>query len=113
MDLLHGGGRPPATLPSMSVYVVTYRYAADESRLARVRPARYTFFDRLTADGALLASGQLLDGPLGDGMLVLEAADRASAERLLDDDPFVHGGLVAERIIAPWRPTAGAWVAAS
>jgi len=78
--------------------------------LARLRPERYAFFQRLDADGVLLASGQVLDGDLGDGILVLRASSVADAEALLDGDPLVTAGLVTQRRIAQWHPTIGAWV---
>ncbi|MEV8158455.1 YciI family protein [Kocuria salsicia] len=95
----------------MTTFVVTYTYDASPQAMAALRPQRYEFFARLDEQGVLLASGQLLDGPLGDGMLVLTAPDEAAARRMLAEDPFVREGLVARLELAAWRPTVGAWVA--
>lgn len=93
----------------MATFVVTYRYVPEPERLNDLRPSRYIYFQNLDREGVLCASGQL-DGELGEGMLVLDAADRAAAESLLDDDPFVRAGVVTERQIARWNPTVGTWV---
>lgn len=94
----------------MSVFVVTYRYHPQPGRLAELRPQRLQFFRDLEAGGSLLASGQLVDDALAEGLLVVEAADRDRAIALLDPDPFVRAGLVAQRVISAWRPTAGVWL---
>lgn len=96
----------------MADFVVTYRYVAAPEKLAQLRAERFAYFERLEGEGHLLASGQLLDGELADGLLVLRAPDASVARQLLDRDPFAQAGLVAERTLAAWRPTAGAWVRA-
>lgn len=94
----------------MATFVVTYTYTSDRGRQASVRPRRYAFFQRIEQQRALLASGQLLDGDLGEGLLVLRAADAAAVATMLDEDPFVQEGLVDQRRIVGWNPTTGAWV---
>lgn len=94
----------------MAHFVVTYRYGASAAALAAARPARYRYFAGLEASGALLASGQLTGGDLGEGMLVLKADDEAAARALLADDPFMLHGYVSRLEIAPWNPTTGRWV---
>ena len=51
----------------------------------------------LRARGVSISSGYLIDGegkPGGGGLLLLEAADHASAEALIRQDPVVQSGLV-------------------
>lgn len=93
----------------MPLLAVTYRYTDEPGRLGQHRPARLDWFRRLDAEGTLLASGQLVDGDLADGLLVLDAPDAATAEALLDEDPFVIEGLVTDRRVARWHATVGAW----
>lgn len=94
----------------MALFVATYRYDADPSVLAQLRPERYEYFAGLEADGHLLASGQLVTGELGDGLLVIEAASEDAARGLLDLDPFMRDGYVARLEVAAWNPTTGSWV---
>lgn len=94
----------------MTVFTVVYTYLPQPEVLARLRPERYTFFQELEARGVLLASGQLMEPALGDGMLILRAADVEAATTLLEGDPYLREGLVANRLIAAWNPTMGTWV---
>ncbi|MDO4919142.1 YciI family protein [Kocuria sp.] len=94
----------------MTVYVATFSYAASSQAMSSLRPARYAYFQGLEEEGTLLASGQLLDGPFGDGMLVLEAPDEAAARRILAEDPFAREGLVGRLDLAAWHPSTGAWL---
>lgn len=95
----------------MTVFAVTYSYESQPAELARLRPDRHAFFDRLQSEGSLLASGQLIDSNLGHGMLVVAAPSAEHAAALLDADPYVRAGLVSRRSISEWNPTSGAWVA--
>ena len=59
--------------------------------------AHRAWVERLRAEGVRISSGYLVDGegkPGGGGLLVLEAADHASAEALILQDPVVISGLV-------------------
>ena len=94
----------------MTIYAVRFSYLDKPDRLDAERPPRLAWFQRLEADGCLLASGQLLGTAAMSGMLVLEADDRVAAERILDADPYAVVGLVAERTIEQWRPTVGTWL---
>lgn len=42
-------------------------------------------------------------------MIILEAADRAEAERLMAADPYALAGLFATVTIRPWVAVLGAW----
>lgn len=98
-------------MASVQTYVVTFAYSASAAAQAAVRPERYAWFQRLTADGSLLASGQLLDASLGDGLLILRAADEASARTVLAEDPYARAGFVKRVDLAAWNPTIGTWLA--
>jgi len=63
----------------------------------------------LRAAGVVISSGYLVDGqgqPGGGGLLVLQAADHAAAERLIRRDPMVCSGGVAWRL-ERWVPVVG------
>lgn len=81
--------------------------------MSALRPERYTFFERLQAEGRLLASGWLSGGDLGDGLLVLDAAHEAQARELLAPDPYAREGYVVEMHVAPWNPSVGTWIGSS
>jgi uncharacterized protein YciI len=67
---------------------------------AELRPhlaAHRAWVEQLRAEGVRISSGYLVDGegkPGGGGLLLLEAADHASAEGLILQDPVVISGLV-------------------
>jgi uncharacterized protein YciI len=73
----------------------TFRVPAPE-----VRPhleAHRRWVAELRRQGVRISSGYLVDGegrPGGGGLLLLEAADHASAERLIRQDPMVSSGCV-------------------
>jgi uncharacterized protein YciI len=63
----------------------------------------------LEADGAVLMSGPLLDGPgtgPGSGVTVLRANDAAEAESIAAADPFVKAGLRTFQVFH-WRVNEG------
>lgn len=91
----------------MSLFAVTFEYTDDPAAQAGLRPERYAYFQRLQADGRLLASGQLTGQDMPQGLLLLTAASVDDAATLLDEDPFARAGLVARRRIGQWHATLG------
>ncbi len=89
----------------MPHFVATYRYARDsDARRDEHRPAHRDYLRGL--DGVLLAGAtQSDDGP--GAVLVFEAASAAEVERLIDEDPFVTAGVVAQRSVVAWSITTG------
>jgi uncharacterized protein YciI len=67
---------------------------------AELRPhlqAHRLWVEQLRQEGVRISSGYLVDGegtPGGGGLLLLEAADHASADALIRQDPVVASGLV-------------------
>ena len=76
------------------------KYASDESRLARVRPAHWEY------DRALESAGNLaLAGPFANdegGLFVYHAASREEAMAYLERDPFAVEGVLAEHELLEW-----------
>ncbi len=69
-----------------------------------LRPAHLDYLKsqqhRLVAAGALLED----DGtPSTGGILLIQATDRADAERFANDDPYTQGGLFESVKITRWR----------
>lgn len=89
----------------MSVFALHYTYGGPPELLAEHRPAHRAFLRELHERGVNLASG-----PLGDdaALVVLEAADAAEVERLIQDDPLVVHGVVTEQTVREWSVTIGA-----
>jgi uncharacterized protein YciI len=80
-------------------------YSAMQPHLA----AHRAWVAQLRAAGVVISSGYLVDGqgqPGGGGLLVLQAADHAAAERLIRRDPMVCSGGVAWRL-ERWVPVVG------
>ena len=77
--------------------------AASDVRRA-MRPAHLEYLRGL--GHAVKIAGPLLDPsgerPIGS-LLILEAADRTDAERLLATDPYARRGLFARVEITPWK----------
>ena len=70
----------------------------------RARPhlaAHRAWVEGLRAKGVTISSGYLVDGegrPGGGGLLLLQAADHASAEALVRQDPMITSGSVNWRL---------------
>lgn len=69
------------------------------------RPEHVAFLNDLNAKGTLKFAGPLLDaeGKPDGSLVVIEAADAASAKTLADADPYARAGLFASVDIRPWN----------
>ena len=70
----------------MTVFAVTYGYAADEIELNQVRPTHREWLAEQLANGTLLASGPMVDRPAA--LLIFKADSIEELNALLDNDPF-------------------------
>jgi uncharacterized protein YciI len=71
--------------------------------------AHRRWVEQLRGEGVVISSGYLVNGagqPGGGGLLLLEAADYASAEALVRRDPMVLSGGVDWQL-QQWRPAVG------
>lgn len=69
------------------------------------RPDHVAYLDDLNARGALKFAGPFLgeDGkPIGS-LVVIEAADAASARAIADADPYAKAGLFQSVEVLPWN----------
>lgn len=77
-----------------------------ETRLA-TRPAHLDYIAGLNEAGRIRLAGPFLDDdgkPCGS-LLIVEAADRAAAQKLAADDPYAKAGLFASVEINAWNWT--------
>lgn len=71
------------------------------------RPAHVAFLEKLNAEGTLKVAGPFLDDegkPFGS-LVVIEAADKAAAAKILAEDPYAKAGLFASTEIIAWNWT--------
>lgn len=93
----------------MEIYAVTYAYDTNEELRAEVRPRHRAFLTGLHAAGVLLASGPVDSEGAAGALIIVRAASAAGALALLDADPFLEAGTVAERQAVRWTPVIGPW----
>lgn len=91
----------------MPTYAVTYNYTASPEHLAEVRPIHREWLAEQLRDGALLASGPMVDSPTA--LLIWQADSVQELAALLDHDPFDIAGCIGERVIQEWNPVFGPW----
>lgn len=91
----------------MPYFATTYTYIPD-STAARdaTRPAHRDYLAEVTERGGLLLSGPHVGGEPA-ALLVFEAATVSDARTLIEADPFVLQGLVAEITVREWQPVSG------
>jgi hypothetical protein len=97
----------------MGTFAVTYAYSPSTSAgRDKHRPRHVDFLQEQFDEGRLLRSGPF--GPDEDpgALLVIEAASKADAEALMDQDPFYRNGLVEHRSIRQWNVVFGSDAAA-
>ena len=94
----------------MPTYAVRYTY--DERTDVRdvFRAEHRSYLAALAEHGTLLGSGPFTDGDPG-ALLVFRAASPEVVGAILDDDPFVREGLVADSDVRAWDVVLGPWSA--
>ncbi|VEG26256.1 YciI family protein [Actinomyces howellii] len=89
-----------------TIYAVEYHYVTDRDEdLDRLRPSHRAFNADLADRGHLLAAGPYVG--THDALIIVRAQDEAGALALLEDDPFLEAGLIAERLPRQWNPVIG------
>ena len=71
------------------------------------RPAHVAYLEKLNAEGTLKIAGPFLDDdgkPFGS-LVVIEAADKKSAEAVFATDPYADAGIFASTEIRQWNWT--------
>src|SRR3954462_3234596 len=86
----------------MTRFATVYTYAADsDSRRDEVRPAHRDYLDGLADQGRLVVAGPWVGAPAA-ALLVLAGESVDDVRALVDADPFVQAGLVADISIREW-----------
>ncbi|MEE1756037.1 YciI family protein [Streptomyces sp. SP18CS02] len=92
----------------MAKFVVEFEYNVDRAGRQGLHPAHAENLYRLADSGVLLLGGPLVGE--NAGLLLYEVADRDELQRILDDEPYVKGGVVARTRIREWGPGKGSWI---
>lgn len=89
------------------IYVVAYEYDPNaQETITRLRPDHREFLARLHSHGHLRASGPWVGADAGAYLLMAtETAEQAL--EMLDGDPFLAAGVIAERSVRGWNPVIG------
>ena len=59
----------------------------------RIGEAHFAYLQQGTEDGIVLPAGRSLDG-VGPAIVILEAETEEAAQKFMENDPFVAGGLM-------------------
>lgn len=88
----------------MALFVLTYGYNDTPLRAER-RDDHVAHLKSLKKQGSLVAAGPYEDQ--AGGMIVLSADDEASAQVLVDQDPYTKLEVTRDRSLREWRVTVG------
>jgi uncharacterized protein len=91
-------------------FLVEFTYNVDRAGRQGLHPAHAENLYSLADRGVLLLGGPVVGE--NHGMLMYEVADREELQKLLDAEPYVQGGVVAETRVVQWEPGKGSWVTA-
>jgi len=91
-------------------FVVEFEYNVDRAGRQGLHPAHAENLYRLADNGVLLLGGPLVGE--NSGLLVYEVESREALQRILDEEPYVKGGVVARTRIQEWAPGKGSWISA-
>ncbi|MDN3352141.1 YciI family protein [Actinomadura sp. DC4] len=80
-----------------TLHLLSLRYTAGERAAMPFVAAHVEFLERHHRDGTFLVSGQTVPADQG-GAIVAAGIDRAAAERVVAEDPFVVAGVAAYTI---------------
>lgn len=94
----------------MATFVVEFRYNVDRARREAVHAEHAAYLNGLAERGALLLGGPLVGE--NSGLLMYEVADRAELQEVLDGEPYVRAGFVAQSRVQEWKPGKGSLAAA-
>lgn len=90
----------------MSHFAVHYSYVQNPDLLTQHRPAHRDFLRALVGSG-LLAAGAYPEAAEPSALLIVEAESESAVAAMLDGDPFLREGVIADRRIELWNPPIG------
>jgi uncharacterized protein YciI len=83
-------------------FAAIIEYTQDKAKIAEIRPVHRQYLASLKERNQLAAAGPFTDD--SGALIVYEAASREEAEKLLQGDPFHHGGVFLRYQLRPWNP---------
>lgn len=89
----------------MRYFACTYTYGPDAQLVDETRPHHREFIAGLLEAGHIVGSGPYLEG--GQALIIIQLPDTtgiAEAEALMNQDPYVTAGALANRDIREWNP---------
>lgn len=86
----------------MNTYAVSYTYVTDQpEKQTEIRPVHVEFLKDAFESGRLRISGPVDSG--SGALLIIGAESEEDTLTLMDQDPFMQAGLIAERGIRQWN----------
>ena len=92
----------------MPTFVVTYEHPNEDGWKEHLMP-HITWLQAQLREGTLIASGPFSERTVRPAMLIMNALDRTSLDRLIATDPFAKQGLIANLTVKEWDPIFGAF----
>lgn len=89
----------------MALFAVVWRYTGDTALIDRTRPMHRENLGVMVGRGQVRQAGPWVDGT--GGLLVFDVADEAELAALLEADPYVTAGVVAEQQVHEWKVVVG------
>ena len=89
----------------MKYFACTYTYGDDAALIEATRPKHREFIAELLEAGHVVGSGPFADG--AQALIIIQLPDdsaHADAAALMDKDPYIAAGALAEREIREWNP---------
>ncbi|OLF09457.1 hypothetical protein BLA60_20075 [Actinophytocola xinjiangensis] len=90
-------------------FTVETTYTQDRDALHAARPGHREYLSGLVEQGRVAAAGPWADDSAG--FAVYRVADRDELDRLLAEDPYTTGGVVAGRTVNEWKIVLGSLAA--
>ncbi|CAL9420013.1 hypothetical protein SUDANB121_01850 [Nocardiopsis dassonvillei] len=92
----------------MAVYAVTYTYAEDsDAARDEHRPAHREYLNGLSEQGVNLVSGPFGAQDPAGALLLFRAGSAEEVRSLVEKDPFVLAGVVADSQVREWIAVLG------
>jgi len=82
-------------------FAAIIEYSQDKAKIAEIRPVHRQYLASLKERGQLAASGPFTDD--SGALIVYETGSKEEAEKLLQGDPFLVGGIFLSWKIRPWN----------
>lgn len=89
----------------MAFFAVTLRYNVSKAERQAHHGAHAAYLHDLSEQGVLLLAGPLSEE--NAGLLIYEAEDLDQLQKVLDNEPYIIAGVVADMNVVVWAPEKG------